>query len=190
MVIFYTLLVVETLIIVYLANMVRRMRRKDRILMSAIASAPNLQPSVQPNETLAEPVEARSPNPQPSEQAFLERLTSVVYAEMEQGKVEVETLAEKMFLSRSQLNRKVKMLTGMSTSNYSINLRLKRACELLHSGTDISVSEVATRCGFEDPAYFTRIFKQRVGKSPTVYRKSKDDTNDLTDEDSNTHDNS
>jgi transcriptional regulator GlxA family with amidase domain len=47
--------------------------------------------------------------------------------------------------------------------------RIKRACQLLRQ-TEKTVSEVAYACGFTDPKYFSRIFKQSIGQAPTEYR--------------------
>ena len=103
---------------------------------------------------------------------FLERLDQCIRDEMSRGEVKVETLADKMCLSRSQLNRRVQALVGMSTSNYTTQLRLEEACRLLQHDTILPVSEIALRCGFEDAAYFTRAFKRYSGLPPTAYRKA------------------
>ncbi|MBQ9672286.1 MAG: AraC family transcriptional regulator [Prevotella sp.] len=107
------------------------------------------------------------------DQRFMERLRSIIKEEMTHGKVDIETLADRMCISRSQLNRRVKALTGLSTSNYSIQLRLMYACEQLINTPDVSVNTIALHCGFDDAAYFARIFKQRVGMPPSVFRKNK-----------------
>ena len=103
---------------------------------------------------------------------FMERLTTAIMEEMGHGKVEVEQLTDRMCISRSQLNRRVNAITGMSTSNYSIQLRLQCACKQLREQPDVPVAEIAFRCGFDDAAYFARIFKRRLGTSPSAYRKN------------------
>ena len=107
-----------------------------------------------------------------NDQRFMERLSSILREDMFRGKVDIESLASRMCISRSQLNRRVKALTGMSTSNYSIQLRLMYACEQLAGEPETSVNVVAMRCGFDDAAYFARIFKQRIGLSPSAFRKN------------------
>ena len=103
---------------------------------------------------------------------FLESLRVTIRKGMVYGKVDIEALADKMCISRSQLNRRVKALTGMSTSNYSIQLRLMYACEQLAGEPETSVNVVAMRCGFDDAAYFARVFKQRIGLPPSAFRKN------------------
>lgn len=53
---------------------------------------------------------------------------------------------------------------------YLIDLRINHACIMLKN-TDLTVSEIATYCGVSDGNYFSRIFKKRIGCSPTAYRK-------------------
>lgn len=106
------------------------------------------------------------------DKAFLNRLRQFIDEEMSNGEVKVETLADKMCLSRSQLNRKVKAITGMSTLNFSSNYRLCEASRLLREQHDMIVSEIARKCGFDDAAYFARVFRQFTGQSPTAYRKA------------------
>jgi AraC-like DNA-binding protein len=53
-----------------------------------------------------------------------------------------------------------------------IRLRMQRACELLE-GTDHHVGEIGEALGYADPLYFSRIFRQKIGKSPTQYRRVK-----------------
>jgi len=121
------------------------------------------------------PLNITTINPVLSEydQRFLENLQSAIRENMVHGKVDIETLASKMCISRSQLNRRVKALTGLSTSNYSIRLRLMYACEQLVNDPEPSINSIAQRCGFEDSAYFARIFKQRIGIAPSTFRKNK-----------------
>ena len=49
--------------------------------------------------------------------------------------------------------------------------RIKRACQLLTT-TELTVSEVAYRCGFTDPKYFSRCFKSSVGQSPSDFKNT------------------
>ena len=132
-----------------------------------------------PAETQPEPVALPLPDAPAtplsltdSDRQFLDRLQKFILEGMAHGKVEIESLADQMCLSRSQLNRRVKTLTGQSTSNYSIQLRLSHACELLTTEPELTVADVALRCGFDDAAYFTRLFRRRIGVAPTTFRKN------------------
>ena len=103
-------------------------------------------------------------------QIFIERLTSVIMKEMSLGKISLETVASKMYITRGQLNRKVKAITGLTTQQFAMDIRLKNACNLLKNRPDIIISEVAYRCGFDDATSFSRAFRRVYDISPTKYR--------------------
>ncbi|AXT52570.1 AraC family transcriptional regulator [Aquimarina sp. BL5] len=83
----------------------------------------------------------------------------------------LDELAKLCNLSLSSFKREFKKVFNDSPNNYITDQKLKRAKELL-SITEMPVGEIAFGVGFNDPLYFTRIFKKKVGKSPTEYRLS------------------
>ena len=91
---------------------------------------------------------------------------------MDSGKVDFEEIASRMCISRTHLNRKVKSITGGTTSDLVLSYRIAKAKELLLS-TDLPIWEVAEQCGISDPAYFSTLFKKAVGKSPVQLRKER-----------------
>jgi len=99
---------------------------------------------------------------------FLKRVTEVVEEHIEDSVFNVEKFAAEMFLSRSQLHRKLKALTGYSTTEFIRLIRLKRAAQLLaaNSGT---VSEIAYKVGFDNIGYFSKCFRETFGKPPSQY---------------------
>jgi AraC-like DNA-binding protein len=101
---------------------------------------------------------------------FLSRFKEVVEARLTDSDVSVEDLAANMNLSRVQLYRKIKSITGSSPVEILRNARLNRAYQLLLT-TDKSVSEVAYAVGFTAPSYFTKCFKDEYGKVPGDVRK-------------------
>ena len=103
------------------------------------------------------------------EAIFLSRFKEVVEARLADSDVSVEDLAADMNLSRVQLYRKVKSISGSSPVELLRNARLKRAYQLLLT-TDKSVSEVAYAVGFTAPSYFTKCFKDEYGKVPGEVR--------------------
>mgnify|MGYP003333688959 CR=1 FL=1 len=100
---------------------------------------------------------------------WLEDIKSIVEKSIENESLSVELLAEKVFLSSRQLNRKLKLLTGLSPSKFIREVKLERARSLLEKGDFISISEVALRSGFENHSNFSVVFKTRFGKSPRAY---------------------
>ena len=82
----------------------------------------------------------------------------------------METLAKKMLMSRTQLHRKIKQLTNMSITQYINHIKIQKAKNLLQK-TDLTISEIAYEVGYEDPKYFSKIFKNEAGKTPSSFRK-------------------
>lgn len=80
----------------------------------------------------------------------------------------VEKLAEEAHLSRTQLLRKLKALTGLSPSEFIKDMRLKKAAELICSKTD-TITQIGYAVGFNDQSYFTKCFKKQFGVSPSEY---------------------
>ena len=84
--------------------------------------------------------------------------------------LELNGLAAIANLSRSRYAELFRKRTGYAPIDYFIRLRMHRACQLLDT-TDASVKEVAASLGYEDPLYFSRVFKCVNDRSPTEYRK-------------------
>ncbi len=102
---------------------------------------------------------------------FITRFKEVVEARLEDSDVSVEDLAADMNLSRVQLYRKVKAVTGSSPIELLRTSRLNHAYQLLLT-TDKSVSEIAYAVGFTAPSYFTKCFKEEYGMVPGDVRKT------------------
>ena len=105
-----------------------------------------------------------------SSNPFIIHFREVVERNMSNSELSVEDLAADMNLSRVQLYRKVKAVTGSSPVEILRTARLNRAHQLLLT-TDKTVSEVAYAVGFSAPAYFTKCFKEEFGQSPTDMRQ-------------------
>ena len=106
----------------------------------------------------------------PGDRDFVTRLTDLVFSKIDDNGLTSEGLADKMCMSQSQLNRKLKSITGYNTSSYILQIRMEKAQRLLAS-TELPIGEVAVKCGFEDQSHFTRAFKQMFGITPSQYRK-------------------
>ena len=96
---------------------------------------------------------------------FLDHLRQLVQEQMGSSDFGVETLASEMGLSRVQLYRKVKALTGRTPVDIIRLSRLNRASALLAQGHK-NISEVAYDVGFSSPSYFTKCFKDEFGIVP------------------------
>ena len=101
---------------------------------------------------------------------FLQRATDIIYHEMHNPNFSSVTLAERLCLSPSQLNRKLSAISGFTPSIYILNIRIERAKRKLLT-EDKSISQIAEECGFNDIAYFSRIFKRETRATPSQYRR-------------------
>ena len=106
----------------------------------------------------------------PADQAFMDRLTDIVYSQLSDTALNSDKIAEKMCMSKSQLNRKVRVITGGNTTTYILHVRMEKSKRML-SSNDLPIGDIAMQCGFEDAGYFSRVFKQTFGMTPSQYRK-------------------
>ena len=88
-----------------------------------------------------------------------------------QEPLSVAELAQICHLSVSRFMSVFRAEQGVTPMQYVCRLRLKQACALL-ACTDLPVGDIAYSCGYADPLYFCRVFRQNVGLSPTRYRQT------------------
>lgn len=99
---------------------------------------------------------------------FLNRVQKVVLKNIADENFSIDSLAEELMISRSQLHRKIKSLSGETTSEFVNLIRIKKAVELLGSG-QYRFNEVAYQVGFSSQSYFNRCFKKVYNTTPKEY---------------------
>lgn len=104
------------------------------------------------------------------ENEFICRFKAVVEEKMMDSDLSVEMIGQELNLSRVQLYRKVKALTGCSPVDLVKKARMTEAMKLL-TETQLSISEIAYKTGFTSPSYFSKCFKEEFGKVPGDIRK-------------------
>jgi len=97
---------------------------------------------------------------------FIAKVLKYITVNLSDENLNVEQLAEEVNLSRSQLYRKIKALTGYSAIEFLRNIRLEKAKQMIETGNE-SISEVCFKVGFSSPSYFTKCFKAHFGFLPT-----------------------
>ncbi|MEO1451743.1 MAG: response regulator, partial [Bacteroidota bacterium] len=102
---------------------------------------------------------------------WLEQLESSIRGSFGEGRITVEELADQHNLSTRQLRRKLKANAGLSPTQFIREVQLQAARQELETSTNLSLGEIAFKCGFEHQASFSRGFKQRFGKSPGEYSR-------------------
>lgn len=107
----------------------------------------------------------------PADARFLEQAKETIEQHLDETTFTVEGFQQCMTMSRMQLHRKLKALTGQSASEFMRTLRLLRAAALLKQHSD-PVSQVAWQTGFNSLSYFTKCFKEQFGCTPSEYSGS------------------
>lgn len=100
--------------------------------------------------------------------AKLDAYLSEHYAEA----ITARQLCEKLQIGRSRLYKLTDQLYGCGIHQHIIKLRMDKAKQMLNDCAGLSVTEIATACGFSDYNYFIAVFSKTVGQSPNAYRKS------------------
>jgi len=104
------------------------------------------------------------------EKVFLEKAISVVESNFSNDQFKVNQFAGSLNMSPSQLNRKLQALVDQSAVQFIISVRLQYAAKLLRLKNK-TIAEISYEVGYNDQAYFTRVFKKQFGVSPSEFRK-------------------
>lgn len=105
-----------------------------------------------------------------TDQAFLEKITSVISDNMENQDLDVDDLAKALFMSRATLYRKMKGIVNQTPNDFIRLCRLRKAAELI-AEKEYKVNEIAYIVGFSSPSYFTKCFQKQFGVSPKDFVK-------------------
>lgn len=100
---------------------------------------------------------------------WIKSLEQAVKKNLENPHFDIVLLANELAISNRQLNRKVKLSTGLTPAKYIQEIRLQKARVLLESGELDSITSVSYSVGFKTPTYFAKQFKKRFGRHPSSY---------------------
>ncbi|WP_350286627.1 ATP-binding protein [uncultured Croceitalea sp.] len=106
------------------------------------------------------------------DEKFLERVQKILDKKLVESTFSVEQFSKAIHMSRMQLHRKLKALTGLSASEFIKSQRLKLAVQILKSA-DINISEVGYSVGFNDHAYFSKCFREAYNCTPSDFADAK-----------------
>lgn len=84
---------------------------------------------------------------------------------------DLNTLAGMVYLTPSYLSKLFKQETGLTLTDYMIEIRIRKAKQLLKNAPDLKIHEIGTEVGYPDPAYFNKLFKRIVGVTPNEYKR-------------------
>ena len=109
----------------------------------------------------------------PREAAFLKRVNDFIEANIESNQFDTNHLSELMNMSRTQLFRRLKPIIRQSPGSYIRMIKLQKAKQLFET-TDLRISEVAYRTGFETASHFTKVFTKQYGVKPSLFCRRKE----------------
>ncbi len=104
----------------------------------------------------------------PLDEEFLQNVIDAITKNLDNEEYSVEELGSDVAMSRSNLFRKLKAVTGQTPIEFIYNFRLRKAMEMLLE-RKLSVSQISFEVGFKSPSSFTKSFKKQFGKSPTDF---------------------
>ncbi|WP_373549461.1 ATP-binding protein [Haliscomenobacter sp.] len=105
------------------------------------------------------------------EDVFVQKIRECIEANLSDHTFSIEQLCKAIHLSQRQLQRKLEALTGFSPNQFIRQIRLNQA-KILLLDPELSVTSVAYDCGFSDPSYFARVFKQEFDRTPLEWREA------------------
>lgn len=110
------------------------------------------------------------------DRTFMEKLTRAIDEEMENGHTDLKSVSSRMHTTEQTLRRRLTKTLGVTPQDYFTQVRMKKAKYLLLNYRDITIAEVAEKCGYTLMTNFTRAFARYYGIKPSEVRLQKPDT--------------
>ena len=104
-----------------------------------------------------------------ADERFVLKLTTLIDNKIDETELRIDDLAVEMAMSRSSFYNKVKVITGLSANVFLNDYKIKKATVLLRD-PEIQIQEISMQLGFVNQRYFSTVFKQITGKTPTQFR--------------------
>ena len=105
-----------------------------------------------------------------ADEEFIRQVRAYVEAHLDDPRFGVSELERLMGMSHAQFYRRLERALGYSGNELIRRMRINRAIELMER-TDLRVNDIAYETGFRDPAYFSRVFREQLGVTPTAFRR-------------------
>ena len=139
-------------------------------LMPAGVAAPVPASGEQNDENITDVPEAdKAPVMSPNDRKFMDKLVELMEKNMDNGDLVVDDFVRELAVSRSVFFKKLKTLTGLAPIEFIKEMRINRAVQLIETG-EYSMTQISYMVGINDPRYFSKCFKQKMGMTPTEYR--------------------
>ena len=126
-----------------------------------------MQTTLQTDENKEE--EPAAPEMSPNDRKFMDKLMELMEKNLDNGDMVVDDLVRELAVSRSVFFKKLKTLTGLAPVEFIKEVRINHAIRLIETG-EYSMTQISYMVGINDPRYFSKCFKQKMGMTPTEYR--------------------
>ena len=149
----------------YLKTRIQSLLKQRELLqeryLAAFTDKQNASLNISPSE----------PQITPFDEIFLKQAVQFVEDNIDKTEMTIDDFANALKVSRTAFYRKLKTIVGLSPVDFIREIRVKRSTQLIDSG-EYTFSQIAYMCGFNDPKYFTKCFKKKMGITPSEYREN------------------
>lgn len=166
-----------SVVLVWLIWMLGKARRRQEQLEQRIRLLElenKVSPKLELNKRVEDTVRERETNQMEQEHVldnvFVTNVDQLIMRNISSPEFTANTITDILHLSRIQLDRRMKLITGKTIAAYLLDKRMIYARELLLT-SDLPIADVAVRCGFDDTSYFSRVFRNYHSKTPSEVRK-------------------
>ncbi len=111
---------------------------------------------------------------------FIEKIMACVIGHLDDPDFGVPQLTQEIGIGRTQLHMKLKQILNLSTTEFINVVRVREAQKLLNAGTELTISEISYKVGFNDPNYFSRTFRKILNISPSDYKNGGNSNDNIT----------
>ena len=107
----------------------------------------------------------------PADRDFMEQVVNIINEQINSGQADAPSVAARFNMSPFQFRQKLTTITGETPQTFIQIVRMRRARHLLDHNQELTVTQIATLCGYNDTANFTRAFKKSFGLTPSQYQE-------------------
>ena len=109
------------------------------------------------------------PEMSPNDRRFMDKLLELMEKNLDNGDLVVDDLVREVAVSRSVFFKKLKTITGLAPIEFIKEMRINKAVQLIETG-EYNMTQISYMVGINDPRYFSKCFKAKMGMTPTEYR--------------------